>query len=159
MEHNACLRVVSIGSTVSTKHAVRVRSLDWTDNARKRHPNFLCLLARILKPKWPNEPKMRFSIPQAYLTALVLAGNGASSAGFRTAHAFQVSHTNPLLSRCSHVGWSATNQGKVRSKFSLTNLFAVKQEVDPGAVEGTDLRIVKYPNPSLRAPNEEITEE
>lgn len=33
------------------------------------------------------------------------------------------------------------------------------QEVDPGVVEGTDLRIVKYPHPSLRTDNVEITPE
>ena len=33
------------------------------------------------------------------------------------------------------------------------------EEKDPGIVEGTDLRIVKYPHPSLRAKNEIITEE
>jgi len=45
---------------------------------------------------------------------------------------------------------------------ALTRLFladTLKEEVDPGAVEGTDLRIVKYPHPSLRAHNEEVTEE
>lgn len=31
-------------------------------------------------------------------------------------------------------------------------------EIDPGAVEGTDLRVLKYPHPALRAENEEITE-
>eukprot|EP00543_Licmophora_paradoxa_P001106 CAMPEP_0202447766 /NCGR_PEP_ID=MMETSP1360-20130828/6533_1 /ASSEMBLY_ACC=CAM_ASM_000848 /TAXON_ID=515479 /ORGANISM="Licmophora paradoxa, Strain CCMP2313" /LENGTH=230 /DNA_ID=CAMNT_0049064999 /DNA_START=73 /DNA_END=765 /DNA_ORIENTATION=+ len=38
-------------------------------------------------------------------------------------------------------------------------LFATKEEVDPGKVEGTDLQIVKYPHPSLRAENAEITQE
>jgi peptide deformylase len=33
------------------------------------------------------------------------------------------------------------------------------QEVDPGVVEGTDLRILKYPHPALRAPNDVVTEE
>jgi peptide deformylase len=33
----------------------------------------------------------------------------------------------------------------------------MKEEVDPGVVEGTDLRIVKYPHPALRKPNQEIT--
>ena len=33
----------------------------------------------------------------------------------------------------------------------------VEKEVDPGIVEGTDLRIVKYPHPSLRKENAEIT--
>eukprot|EP00980_Cylindrotheca_fusiformis_P010845 scaffold2462_cov127-Cylindrotheca_fusiformis.AAC.2 len=34
-----------------------------------------------------------------------------------------------------------------------------KEEVDPGVVEGTDLRIVKYPHPALRAENAEITQD
>ena len=29
-------------------------------------------------------------------------------------------------------------------------------KVDPGEVEGTDLRVLKYPHPALRAENEEI---
>ena len=33
---------------------------------------------------------------------------------------------------------------------------SVKEEVDPGKVDGTDLQIVKYPHPSLRADNVEI---
>lgn len=36
---------------------------------------------------------------------------------------------------------------------------AVKEEVDPGAVEGTSLRILKYPHPLLRAKNEEVQED
>lgn len=31
-------------------------------------------------------------------------------------------------------------------------------EVDPGEIEGTDLRVLKYPHPALRAENEEIEE-
>ncbi|GAB0497460.1 hypothetical protein MMPV_008793 [Pyropia vietnamensis] len=34
---------------------------------------------------------------------------------------------------------------------------AAADEVDPGAVPGTDLRIVRYPSPILRAPNAEVT--
>lgn len=34
-----------------------------------------------------------------------------------------------------------------------------ENEIDPGVVEGTDLRIVKYPHPSLRAKNEIVTME
>ena len=33
-----------------------------------------------------------------------------------------------------------------------------EDEVDPGVVEGTDLRVLKYPHPALRAPDEEVTE-
>jgi hypothetical protein len=31
------------------------------------------------------------------------------------------------------------------------------EEVDPGVVEGTDLRVLKYPHPALRAPDAEVT--
>lgn len=42
----------------------------------------------------------------------------------------------------------------------MSRLFsAPKEEVDPGVVEGTDLIIVKYPHPALRAENAEITQE
>jgi peptide deformylase len=34
-----------------------------------------------------------------------------------------------------------------------------KEEIDPGVVEGTDLRVLKYPHPALRAPNAEVTKE
>jgi peptide deformylase len=34
-----------------------------------------------------------------------------------------------------------------------------EEEVDPGVVEGTNLRVLKYPHPSLRLPNVEVTEE
>jgi peptide deformylase len=37
-------------------------------------------------------------------------------------------------------------------------LHALQEEVDPGAVEGTALRVLKYPHPALRAPNALITE-
>ena len=39
------------------------------------------------------------------------------------------------------------------------NPLGVDEEVDPGAVPGTDYRIVKYPHPSLRLNNEECTPE
>ena len=51
---------------------------------------------------------------------------------------------------------------EMRTSSRLPPLFAsskIEEEVDPGVVEGTDLRIVKYPHPSLRANNEDITEE
>ena len=62
---------------------------------------------------------------------------------------------------------SATTARQVVSPFSsssrptISQLFGapVEEEIDPGVVEGTDLRIVKYPHPSLRADNAEITEE
>ena len=45
-------------------------------------------------------------------------------------------------------------------RHSTTLLFSsLEKEVDPGVVEGTDLRVLKYPDPSLRAENAEITKE
>lgn len=40
-----------------------------------------------------------------------------------------------------------------------TDVFATAEEVDPGVVDGTDLRVLKYPNPSLREKNSECTED
>ena len=52
-----------------------------------------------------------------------------------------------------------SRMGSRRNNRLLTNIFAVEREVDPGVVEGTELRIVKYPHPSLREKNDEITKE
>jgi peptide deformylase len=55
---------------------------------------------------------------------------------------------------------TTTTTKRAITSFSLTSLFSsTKEEVDPGVVEGTDLRIVKYPHPALRSPNEEITKD
>ena len=51
-------------------------------------------------------------------------------------------------------------QPAVRQVLPTSRLFSkLENEVDPGQVEGTDLRIVKYPHPSLRADNAEVTKE
>jgi len=44
---------------------------------------------------------------------------------------------------------------------AVNELFSTSpdDEVDPGVVEGTDLRVVKYPHPSLRAVNTEFTQD
>jgi peptide deformylase len=48
-----------------------------------------------------------------------------------------------------------------KRRIRIDTLFSSKmdQEVDPGVVDGTDLRILKYPHPALRAPNAMVTEE
>ena len=55
----------------------------------------------------------------------------------------------------------ATNNNNSESEMDrfLSQLFGAETEVDPGKVEGTDLQIVKYPHPSLRKENAEITPE
>ena len=72
------------------------------------------------------------------------------------AEAFTVPAVTTTLSTTS-----STTTKRTISSFSLTSLFSStkKEEVDPGVVQGTDLRIVKYPHPALRAPNQEITKE
>jgi peptide deformylase len=77
--------------------------------------------------------------------------------------AFQSS--SRLLARNTMFQTKAPKFGRSRrrrllSPYILSTLFAentMKEEVDPGVVEGTSLRIVKYPDPSLRAKNEEVT--
>lgn len=49
--------------------------------------------------------------------------------------------------------------GALVSRATRSYLTATKEEVDPGVVEGTDLRVLKYPHPSLRAENTIISEE
>jgi peptide deformylase len=52
--------------------------------------------------------------------------------------------------------------GRSRPRFSPSLqqfiLKSIKEETDPGVVEGTNLRLLKYPHPALRADNVEISE-
>jgi peptide deformylase len=57
----------------------------------------------------------------------------------------------PFSSKSSE---SASLMSSIRSQ--ITTLFSTTEEVDPGVIEGTDLVVLKYPHPSLRAPNAEI---
>ena len=56
----------------------------------------------------------------------------------------------------------AKNSRKVPSSTVFSSLVALgalqKEEVDPGQVAGTELRILKYPHPSLRAENAPVSE-
>ena len=60
-------------------------------------------------------------------------------------------------SRPSRITFSSSN--KESTPDFLWQLFGGKNEVNPGVVEGTDLCIVEYPHPALRAANDEISEE
>ena len=53
---------------------------------------------------------------------------------------------------------TSSSSSSIQDMFKLHQSSAT-EEVDPGRVEGTDLRVLKYPHPSLRAPNSEVTEE
>eukprot|EP00559_Dactyliosolen_fragilissimus_P009987 CAMPEP_0184859502 /NCGR_PEP_ID=MMETSP0580-20130426/4481_1 /TAXON_ID=1118495 /ORGANISM="Dactyliosolen fragilissimus" /LENGTH=257 /DNA_ID=CAMNT_0027356145 /DNA_START=109 /DNA_END=882 /DNA_ORIENTATION=- len=53
-----------------------------------------------------------------------------------------------------------SNSGQEFSNEEFFKLFSsVDEEVDPGKVDGTDLRILKYPHPSLRAENADCTQQ
>ena len=62
--------------------------------------------------------------------------------------------TSCVLRSFSHPTAPSSASPSIRSWMS--SLFSTTEEVDPGIVEGTDLRVLKYPHPALRAPNEEI---
>eukprot|EP00571_Detonula_confervacea_P013148 CAMPEP_0172310326 /NCGR_PEP_ID=MMETSP1058-20130122/11426_1 /TAXON_ID=83371 /ORGANISM="Detonula confervacea, Strain CCMP 353" /LENGTH=266 /DNA_ID=CAMNT_0013023121 /DNA_START=56 /DNA_END=856 /DNA_ORIENTATION=+ len=51
---------------------------------------------------------------------------------------------------------SASSPSSRPSRALSWSLFSTTEEIDPGPIEGTDLRVLKYPHPALRAPNEEI---
>eukprot|EP00525_Craspedostauros_australis_P001419 CAMPEP_0198132500 /NCGR_PEP_ID=MMETSP1442-20131203/58446_1 /TAXON_ID= /ORGANISM="Craspedostauros australis, Strain CCMP3328" /LENGTH=230 /DNA_ID=CAMNT_0043793513 /DNA_START=161 /DNA_END=853 /DNA_ORIENTATION=- len=71
--------------------------------------------------------------------------------------AFAPAWTQPHHMRSRHL---QLNQLQRRQSSFLTPLFSSpKEEVDPGVVDGTDLRVAKYPAPSLRAANAAIAEE
>jgi len=80
----------------------------------------------------------------------------------RTAVAFSPAAriiTSPITNRIptSHIQNSLpTNSISKRSSWMSSLFSSTTEEVDPGVVEGTDLRVLKYPHPSLRAVNEEI---
>jgi peptide deformylase len=57
----------------------------------------------------------------------------------------------------SSFSWTSFLRSSIPTSTSSSFLkMSVQEEVDPGAVEGTSLRIVKYPHPALRAKNVEI---
>jgi peptide deformylase len=72
------------------------------------------------------------------------------------------SATNPTTTLDRRHLATKGNQGfnivtRISSIFSSSSSSPSKEEVDPGVVEGTHLRVVKYPHPALRSPNDEIT--
>uniref|UniRef100_A0A7R9W3J9 Peptide deformylase n=1 Tax=Pseudictyota dubia TaxID=2749911 RepID=A0A7R9W3J9_9STRA len=70
---------------------------------------------------------------------------------------------HPFLRTCSRVSAQRTFGAGTRTgpRFSApwTELFSAIEEVDPGVVDGTDLRVLKYPHPSLRKENSEVSAE
>ncbi|CAJ1959735.1 unnamed protein product [Cylindrotheca closterium] len=93
---------------------------------------------------------------------LLCAGFIRSTAAFTsttTINRLALKQTTMATTRSSSITRSS-RRGRVPDYMS--KLFGgppQKEEVDPGVVDGTDLRIVKYPHPALRAENAEITQE
>lgn len=81
----------------------------------------------------------------------MVSSTGRSAAAAAGTHSFSARTT--ATSTCS------INTAASRFSSFGTRLFSAVEEVDPGVVEGTDLRVLKYPHPSLRADNTECTEE
>eukprot|EP00545_Synedropsis_sp_CCMP1620_P005707 CAMPEP_0119003798 /NCGR_PEP_ID=MMETSP1176-20130426/771_1 /TAXON_ID=265551 /ORGANISM="Synedropsis recta cf, Strain CCMP1620" /LENGTH=240 /DNA_ID=CAMNT_0006955429 /DNA_START=111 /DNA_END=833 /DNA_ORIENTATION=+ len=72
----------------------------------------------------------------------------------RASLAFSTAPSSSAASRSSTLMVAAVRSSAFSSSSAL---FSSKEEVDPGKVDGTDLRILKYPHPSLRAANAEVT--
>lgn len=97
-----------------------------------------------------------------YSTFVLRAGNTGSL--LPQAHAFvnyrQISRLGERTCRSVAATTKPLHRGNDFERFEgLSSLFSsppTKEEIDPGAVEGTDYRIVKYPHPSLRAENAEV---
>jgi peptide deformylase len=86
-----------------------------------------------------------------------MLGGSAIFNGFQRAVGFQsraaMFRTPPKSLACRTFSTSASR--KVDSR-----LFGdLKEEVDPGKVEGVEFEFVKYPHPALRAENSEVTKE
>lgn len=70
------------------------------------------------------------------------------------------SHNSDTLSSSTlHTSTSNHNNNNNDNNKRTTALSALEDEVDPGVVPGTDLRVLKYPHPSLRADNAVISED
>jgi peptide deformylase len=96
------------------------------------------------------------------MTAL-LCSIGMSSRGIRPTgilvSAFSPTRISTSRNFITNKG-NTFQQPKPHSPSNIIRLHSsMKEEVDPGKVDGTDLRVLKYPAPSLRAENKEITEE
>eukprot|EP00579_Thalassiosira_antarctica_P001575 CAMPEP_0201869998 /NCGR_PEP_ID=MMETSP0902-20130614/3286_1 /ASSEMBLY_ACC=CAM_ASM_000551 /TAXON_ID=420261 /ORGANISM="Thalassiosira antarctica, Strain CCMP982" /LENGTH=256 /DNA_ID=CAMNT_0048395567 /DNA_START=107 /DNA_END=877 /DNA_ORIENTATION=+ len=76
----------------------------------------------------------------------------------RQASASLTSSSPPPSSTSRRIIHSLSSSTKSSPSFQSwqSSLFSTTEEIDPGIVEGTNLQVLKYPHPSLRAPNEEI---
>ena len=87
------------------------------------------------------------------------ATKALSTAAFISQSQQRQQQTHGQMPRTAFVAptsFSSSTTKRVFEFLSTPLRSTAKEEVDPGAVDGTDLRIVKYPHPSLRAENVEI---
>lgn len=78
------------------------------------------------------------------------------------------SSTPSLLSSSNHIlsisqfsrkSSSSSSSSSILSQIATRLFSATEEEINPGKIEGTDLRVLSYPHPALRATNDEITPE
>ena len=91
-----------------------------------------------------------------FCSALASGRNRAALAFRSPANVYRRIPQTVAVPRLSHFACHQTRP-YIRSNQQLFS--KLEEEVDPGRVEGTDLRIVRYPHPALRKENEEITKE
>jgi peptide deformylase len=88
-------------------------------------------------------------LPNAYAFVNDHYGSRPAAASRYSPHRRIVTTTNPVH--------QSNDNGPIGILSSLFSSSPTKEEVDPGKVEGTDYTIVKYPHPSLRAENGEVS--
>lgn len=54
------------------------------------------------------------------------------------------------------VGRRRSRWSSIKRAVMVTEQALAEEEIDPGVIEGTDLRVLKYPHPLLRAPNDTV---
>ena len=89
--------------------------------------------------------KVSLTTQTTVATMLCLFSCSRSILAFQPSYRSFVTRSLPFLSQ--------TNERAMLSQL----LSSLKEEIDPGDVQGTTLRVLRYPHPALRAPNSEVT--
>ncbi len=92
----------------------------------------------------PSEGGFRRSFSSVSLKRVIIPMKMADSAATNTPVSHTLIDAVPVLHPTSSLS-------------QLKRLQKLEEEVDPGEIPGTSLRILKYPHPKLRAQNEEVT--
>mmetsp|Transcript_6710 Transcript_6710/g.7280 ORF Transcript_6710/g.7280 Transcript_6710/m.7280 type:complete len:258 (+) Transcript_6710:88-861(+) len=91
------------------------------------------------------------------LTAILCSFN-FQSRSLRHAAAFAPTQVTRGITT-SFSSFASHSQRASAYRSNIVRFMSTTEEVDPGKVDGTDLRVLKYPHPALRASNAEIEED